>query len=37
LLATLGLLILAEAVRIVLSGISGPPSQETQALPRATA
>jgi carbon starvation protein len=37
LLAILGLLILAEAVRIVLSGISRPPSQETEALPRATA
>lgn len=36
-LATLGVLILVEAVRIVLSGISGPPGHETQALPAATA
>jgi carbon starvation protein len=36
-LATLGLLILVEAVRVVLSGISGPPSQEAQTLPAATA
>ncbi|HEY3968852.1 MAG TPA: carbon starvation CstA family protein, partial [Planctomycetaceae bacterium] len=36
-LATLGLLILVEAVRVVLSGISGPPNQDTRALPAATA
>jgi carbon starvation protein len=35
-LAGLGGLILVEAIRIVLSGISRPPSQEPEALPAAT-
>jgi carbon starvation protein len=36
-LATLGLLILAEAVRVVTSGFGGPPRQGTEVLPAATA
>ncbi|MBI3865468.1 MAG: carbon starvation protein A [Planctomycetia bacterium] len=36
-LATLGILILVEAVRIVLSGLTGPPSRQAQTLPAATA
>jgi carbon starvation protein len=35
-LAGLGALILIEAIRIVLSGMSRPPSQEPEALPAAT-
>ena len=35
LLAGLGVLILVEAIRIVLSGISSPPGNESEALPEA--